>query len=224
MRSGEERKRTGVMPNLSREREMRDYRDTASVTSSSTRLRRDKERAQLIAQREATNKRYELQRRELELQRELEKIRLEEEIMRLQVEEIIVREEHGGASPVLPQARGPSSSDFVAKSDLRQLVDALRAPKVEISKFTGDPMCYHKFVMAFRENVEEVVQDPSARLSHLCQFTEGKAREVVDSYMRMGDMGYERARAALKERFGRPFVIAQAWIKRLTSAPNVRVQ
>ena len=68
----------------------------------------------------------------MELQRELEKIRLEEDIERLKVEARMAREEDGGASPVLPKMRGPSSSDFVAKSDLRQLVDALRAPKVKI--------------------------------------------------------------------------------------------
>ncbi len=100
----------------------------------------------------------------------------------------------------------------------RQLIDMLNAPKIEIPSFDGNPLKYHAFICAFQENVERVVKDGSSRLMRLAQHCTGKAGALVESCLVMNcKIGYSEARKLLKERFGDPFVIAHAWIDKVTS-------
>ena len=53
-------------------------------------------------------------------------------------------------------------------------------PKVELAKFSGDPLEYAEFVANFKDNIEGQVADESQRLTRLLAQGIGKAREVIN--------------------------------------------
>nr|XP_058973685.1 uncharacterized protein LOC131800008 [Pocillopora verrucosa] len=54
-------------------------------------------------------------------------------------------------------------------------------PKVELMKFSGDPLEYVEFVTNFRDNIENQVSDESQRLTRLLAQCSGKAKEAIRS-------------------------------------------
>ena len=93
----------------------------------------------------------------------------------------------------------------------------MTAPKLEIPKFDGDPLKYFIFMQTFRESVESTVKDNGSRLAQLIQYCEGPALKALQPCTIMPpSKGYVCAKSILKWRFGDEFVIAQAWINRIT--------
>ena len=57
----------------------------------------------------------------------------------------------------------------------------------------------------------------------IIQYCTGKARRVIECTAIMNpDDGYAKARQLLSQRFGHDFIIAQAWIKKVTDRPQIR--
>ena len=108
-------------------------------------------------------------------------------------------------------------------SYLTELIQALQLPKTELIQFNGDPLQYWPFIRAFDNIVERGTNDSAARLARLVQYCTGKARRVIEctSIMKPDD-GYAKARQLLSQRFGHDFIIAQAWIKKVTDRPQIR--
>ena len=98
-----------------------------------------------------------------------------------------------------------------------QLIGVLQAPKVDLPKFSGQPLEYHSFIRAFEENVEKTLDSDSARLARLTQLCAGHAaRSIQCCSLLPPEMGYCKARRILKDRFGDNFRIAEMWVERLS--------
>jgi len=98
-----------------------------------------------------------------------------------------------------------------------QLIGVLQAPRVDLPKFSGEPLEYHPFIRAFEENVEKTLCDDGARLARLTQLCTGEAARVIRCCSLLpSEQGYAKARRLLKERFGDNFIIAELWVDRLT--------
>jgi len=83
--------------------------------------------------------------------------------------------------------------------------------------FDGNPLHYWTFIRFFENNVERMTHDNVSRLTRLLQYCTGKAKKVVECCAVMQPSeGYAKAGALLKERFGDNYVIAEAWVKRVT--------
>ena len=54
-------------------------------------------------------------------------------------------------------------------------------PKVELMKFSGDPLEYTEFKTNFTDNMESRVSDESQRLTHLLAQCTGRAKEAIGS-------------------------------------------
>jgi hypothetical protein len=73
-------------------------------------------------------------------------------------------------------------------------------------------------VSAFDSLIEAKVEDPKQRLYYFNQFTSGKAREMIKGLVTLNSPNaYSKARNLLKERFGHPYRVAQAYEEKLTS-------
>ena len=71
---------------------------------------------------------------------------------------------------------------------------------------------------AFDSLIEAKVDDPKQRLYYLNQFTSGEAREMIKGLVTLNSPdAYSKARNFLKERFGHPYRVAQAYKEKLTS-------
>ena len=89
-------------------------------------------------------------------------------------------------------------------------------PKVELAKFSGDPLEYAEFVTNFKDNIESQLADESQRLTRLLAQYIGKAREAIRSCVNL-PVGhrYSEAWKTLHENFGQPHMIVEAHMKKL---------
>ncbi|XP_033098946.1 uncharacterized protein LOC117102676 [Anneissia japonica] len=98
-------------------------------------------------------------------------------------------------------------------------------PKKELTKFSGDPTDYGRFVRAFEHEVEGKVKEDRDRLYYLEQYTSGDVNQLVRSCMAMeAKKGYAEAKKALAARYGNPFKLADAYFNKVKSFPDIKVQ
>ena len=96
-------------------------------------------------------------------------------------------------------------------------------PKIEILKFSGDPLDFVRFMKTFELNVESLIQDSSRCLLLLIQHCDGEAKKLIEFCLLLDpDEGYRKAKDILKENFGRKNVIARAHMERLHSEVNIK--
>ncbi|XP_068720528.1 uncharacterized protein [Montipora capricornis] len=125
-------------------------------------------------------------------------------------------------------SRGPSllsqsqtSPQFSEQSDAwLTIAQAIKQgpslPKVELAKFSGDPLEYAEFVTNFKDNIESQVADESQRLTRLLAQCIGKAREAIRTCVNL-PVGhrYSEAWRTLHENFGQSHMIVEAHMKKL---------
>ena len=100
---------------------------------------------------------------------------------------------------------------------------ALMLPQPDLPVFTGDPIDYCSFVRAFESLIESRTNSNSSRLYYLVQYTGGDVQELMRSCLTMShDEGYKEARRLLKERYGKGYKIATAYVEGITSGPPIR--
>ena len=89
-------------------------------------------------------------------------------------------------------------------------------PKVELTKFSGDPLEYAEFVTNFKNNIENQVADESQRFTRLLAQCIRKAKEAIRSCVNL-PVGYKYSEAwkTLHENFGQPHMIVEAQMKEL---------
>lgn len=84
--------------------------------------------------------------------------------------------------------------------------------------FSGNHFDYAAFTSAFESLIEFRVSDPKQRLYYLSQFTSGDAKESIQGLITLDSPdSYDEARKVLKERFGHPYRIAQAYKDKLNA-------
>ena len=108
---------------------------------------------------------------------------------------------------------------------IHQLAETLASlshtPTIKIKKFSGDPKDYFRFATRFRGQVlSQPIQD-SKMLSCLMQYVDGKAKEAVERFEGMGSGALAEALNVLKTRFGRSYMIVDAYIGSIVKGPSI---
>ena len=95
-------------------------------------------------------------------------------------------------------------------------------PKIELSKFNGDKMEWLGWWSQFQKIDEDDKLHPSDKFQYLVQSTEArsKARELVNRFPQSA-ANYPEAIEALKERFGKPEILQEVYIRELLKMVNV---
>ena len=102
------------------------------------------------------------------------------------------------------------------------IVNHLKKPTVEINKFNGNPLDNRRFLRQFK-TVTSSIESADERMTYLEQYTEGKPSEIVRAYSYMSaDKGYTTAMKELEERYGDVEVVANAFISKALSWPNMK--
>ena len=102
----------------------------------------------------------------------------------------------------------------------RQSRDKLPLPEPEI--FRGDLMHFPRWIRSFETIVENQTQKTSERLFYLAKYTAGEARDAISGYISQNNMdAYDRAKSLLWKRYGNPFLVADAYKKRIYSWPKI---
>ncbi|XP_022102055.1 uncharacterized protein LOC110985381 [Acanthaster planci] len=99
----------------------------------------------------------------------------------------------------------------------RCMLATMQLPRAELPTFDGNPLQYWTFLRAFENSVDIADIDDSAKLVRLLKYCTGKARKIIECCAIMApSVGYKRAKALLQERFGSDYVIAEAWVNKVT--------
>ena len=112
------------------------------------------------------------------------------------------------------------ASALSADSDIFKL---LCLPKVELQKFSGDPLKYHGFIKSFEINVVKYCSDPDQKLALLLQYTSSEAFDSISGASVIGGQaGYDFALKTLKDQFGSKYVVTEGIIRSLRKSKPVK--
>ena len=96
-------------------------------------------------------------------------------------------------------------------------------PAQQPQVFSGNHFDYAAFISAFESLIECRVSDPKQRLYYLSQYTSGDTKESIQGLITLDSPdSYDKARKVLKERFGHPYRVAQAYKDKLNAWPPIR--
>ena len=102
----------------------------------------------------------------------------------------------------------------------RRLRDTLPLPKPE--NFHGDLLHYPVWIKSFETIIEGQTDSTSQRLYYLGKYTTGEPREAISGLLLLEtEDAYQKAKKILADRFGNPFLIADAYRKRINDWPKI---
>jgi hypothetical protein len=97
-------------------------------------------------------------------------------------------------------------------------------PPLALSIFTNDPADYITFMSSFESQIESKVQSSEISLRYLEQFLRGEAKELIKGcQFKDPQLGYPEAKKLLKDKYGDPYQISNAYIKKITEWPVITV-
>ena len=112
---------------------------------------------------------------------------------------------------------------FVTETLQQQMFDVLNLPKPSLTTFDGDPIDFHFFMNSFDACIHAACFSDACKLNRLLDLCKGKAHSVIRSCSLMQPtQGYNKARSLLEQRFGNEYVIAEAWISKITQGPPIK--
>lgn len=115
---------------------------------------------------------------------------------------------------------GTDRSDF---SNLVQSLTSALTLGFRNSQLRRSPLEYWKFIRSFEVNVADITDDPRKKLTYLIQYCSGEAREVIENCCVLElKEGYERAKEILHHQFGRPHIVARAYINQLAKGQSIK--
>ena len=108
---------------------------------------------------------------------------------------------------------------------LADQVNLSRLPPPEPNIFAGDPIQYPAWKAAFNTLIGQRKIPPGEKLYYLKRYLGGSVRQVVENYFLLSiDDAYDNAKALLEERYGDPFIVANAFRSKLDSWPKINVK
>ena len=108
-------------------------------------------------------------------------------------------------------------------NEIASIVQHLRRPPSQISKFGGNVLNYKRFLREFKSVIVSNCSDYDELLHYLEQFTIGEPNRIVTSCSYLeSKQGYEAAMKELNDRYGDHQVIANAFIKKALNWPNIK--
>jgi len=106
---------------------------------------------------------------------------------------------------------------------MTDVISALRLPAVQLMEYNGNPLKYWQFIRAFKNTVEGNTADNATKLSRLLHYTKGQARRVIECCSVMDSAaGYTKARELLRQRFGNNYLIAEAWVRKISEGGTLK--
>lgn len=96
-------------------------------------------------------------------------------------------------------------------------------PTLTLSKFTGDPLEYPTFIRSFESQVEAKTSANDVRFQYLEQYLQGEPKELIKGCLYLDrHSGYLEAKRLLKDKYGDPYKISNAYIKKINEWPYIR--
>ena len=117
----------------------------------------------------------------------------------------------------------PPSNQESMMLQLLETQTQMRLPTPQVPKFSGDPLEYASFIMAFEARILPYVTTEANKLYYLDQQLEGCAKELIQGCIFMDvNHGCTEARHLLHMECGDPFKVATAYIQKANNWPNLK--
>ena len=108
-------------------------------------------------------------------------------------------------------------ADLMTQRHARELL-----PLPEPETFSGELLLYPTWKKSFDTIVERRTDSSSQRLYYLGRYTTGEAKESISGLLALdSEDAYLEARKILSDRFGNPYLVANAYKKKIKEWPNV---
>ena len=129
------------------------------------------------------------------------------------------------------QSVGGSIAESNNSQSIQLLAEAIahslrlnRVGPLEVEVFSGDPLDFVGWEVAFKNLIESSAVAEGDRLHYLKKYVGGPAREAIKGYFLLSNTSaaYVKAMQALKGRFGSEFAIAESFRERLDSWPMIK--
>ena len=132
-------------------------------------------------------------------------------------------------APVPKQGGNFTPSDSSSENALQRLADLLSQkslqdllPLPELETFRGDLLQYPFWLKSFQTIIESQTDKPSQRLYYLGKYTAGEAKGAISGFLSLETSdAYTQAKKVLADRFGNPFLIADAYRKKINEWPKI---
>lgn len=96
-------------------------------------------------------------------------------------------------------------------------------PLAEPEAFSGDLFHYPSWKKSFDMIVERRTDSPSQLIYYLGRYTTREAKEAIRGLLALdSEHAYREARKILSDRFGNPFLVANAYCKRINEWPKIQ--
>ena len=103
-------------------------------------------------------------------------------------------------------------------SSQQQLATAVTLPQPEVPRFSGNPMKYKTFIMAFDARIQSRVASNADKLYYLDQHLIGEPKDLIGGCLHIEpDEGYVEARRLLEKEYGDPYKVSNAFLQKLLS-------
>lgn len=93
---------------------------------------------------------------------------------------------------------------------------------MEIQVFDSYPLQYQTFIKSFEHSIDSKNENYRDFLHYLEQYTRGRPRELVRSYLHMDERGYRKAKSLLQGHFASECKIATAYMDKALAWPSVK--
>ena len=142
-----------------------------------------------------------------------------------QGKESIAREEQLKFEIKLQETKLQLQSEHEAKRAEKQATQeskevSIKLPKLVISKFDGSFTDWNRFWGQFNESIERSGLASVAKFSYLKELLSDKVRRDVESLLFTSE-GYNRAKAILKEKYGKESEVVKAYSKKILDLPVI---
>lgn len=108
---------------------------------------------------------------------------------------------------------------------LADQVSISRLPPPEPSVFLGDPLKYTGWKSAFQTLIEQRQIPANEKMHYLKKYLGGPVKDVVEHYFLLSsEDAYEEAKKLLEERYGDPFIVANAYRDKLDRWPKINAR
>lgn len=106
----------------------------------------------------------------------------------------------------------------------RRLAVAMTLPQPDVPKFTGDPLDYQPFIMAFKAHIESKTHLADC-LYYLNQYLDGEPKELISGCLYENSIErYCEAKRLLNHEYGDPYQISTAYINKVLSATTLKFE
>ena len=125
--------------------------------------------------------------------------------------------DQGGGSSISNCETLERLADLLSQKNSRELL-----PLPEPETFRGDLIHYPTWQKSFDTIIERRTDSASQRLYYLGKYTAGDAKESISGLLTLDSAeAYSEARDILKDRFGNPFLVAEAYRKKVNEWPTI---